>query len=149
MASVTIKVDGLRELGERMRNLSAKTANQFSYRATGKSASLVKKEAKRNIQKSPSIVTRSLLNAVIAKKIPKSKTALTAEHIVTVRRKRTGRKTKTLQQTAPHAHFVEFGVPSRNIPAEPFLRPALDQNIQPCINIMKDSLAKDILKAGQ
>ncbi len=147
MASVTIKVDGLRELGERMRNLSAKTANQFSYRATGKAASLVKKEAKRNIQKSPSIVTRSLLNAVIAKKIPKSKTALTAEHIVTVRRKKTGRKTKTLQATAPHARFVEFG--TRNMPAEPFLRPALDQNIQPSINVMKDSLAKDILKAGQ
>ena len=144
--SITIRVDGLAALGERMRGLSAKVANRVSGRATSRAASIVKKAAKDNIRRSPSIVTGSLLDAVIMKKLGKSQTSLTSEHIVTVRRRKTGRKTKTKQPTAPHASFVEFG--TVNMPAEPYLRPALSRNIQPAIQAMKDALEAGIIKEG-
>ncbi len=140
----TIRVDGLQELGARMKKLSEKVANKTAGRCTGAGAQIVKKAAKNNIKSSPSVVTGSLLDAVIAKKIPKSKTRLTSEHIVTVRQRKTGRKTKTKQQTAPHAHFIEYG--TVNMPAEPFLKPALERNVQQVIEAMKKKLGDDITK---
>lgn len=142
----TIRVDGLQELGRRMRNLSNKVATRSCARATGAAAQLVKKAAKTNILTSPSVRTRTLFNAVIVKKLRKSQSNLTSEHIVTVRRKQSARATKTTQQTAPYAPFVEHG--TVNMPAEPFLEPALSHNVQPAINVMKDTLTDEIIKAG-
>jgi len=141
--SVTIKVDGLQQLGERMRSLSSKTALKFSGRATSKAGSLVKKAAKNNLRASPSIDTGLLEKNVIIKKIPKTKTMLTAEHVVTVKKiKYPDGKSDTRQV----GRYAEFG--TVNMPAEPYLRPALASNIQPAIDAMKNSLAKDILKEG-
>lgn len=146
MASVVIRVDGLRELGERMRGLSAKVANKVAGQATGAAAQVVKKAAKRHIQSNPSIDTGALLNAVIIKKLGKSQTQYTAEHIVTVRG-RGKRKLKGKQTEAPHARFIEFG--TVNAPAEPFLRPAFDQNGSKMIDAMKQKLSDAIAKAGK
>lgn len=143
---VTFKVDGLQALSERMRNLSTKIATRGAVRATGAAAQIVRTAAKDNIKRSPSIVTRSLLDAVILKKLPKSQTSLTSEHIVTVRRSVRGKKTKTKQATAPHAVFVEFG--TVNMPAEPFLRPALARNVSRAIDVMAKRLEDEITKAG-
>lgn len=145
--TVTIHVDGLQQLGERLSKLAAKVATKSAVRATGAAAQLVRKAAKDNIKRSPSIVTGTLLDAVILKKLPKSQSTLTSEHIVTVRRaKRWGSKAKTKQVTAPHATFIEFG--TVNMPAEPFLRPALERNVQPAIDVMKARLTEEIFKAG-
>ena len=88
-------------------------------------ASLIKKLARRNVTASPSVVTGSLRDAIISKKIPKSQTPYASEHIVTVRgRSKRGKKLKNKQSIAPHARYVEFG--TVNMPAEPFLAPAFD-----------------------
>lgn len=144
MASVTMKVDGLRELGERMRSLSSKTAVKFSGRATGKAGSLVKKAAKNNLKASPSIDSGLLEKNVIIKKIPKSKTALTAEHVVTVKRRVYTRAGGERVDTRKVGSLLEHG--TVNMAAEPYLRPALSGNIQPAIEAMKTSLSNDILK---
>lgn len=145
--TITIKVEGLSELGERLRALNVKVATRSCVRATAAAGQLVKKAAKTNIQRSPSIETGTLLDAVIVKKLSKSQSQYTSEHIVTVRRAKRGKKPpKTKQSTAPYARFVEFG--TVNMPAEPFLRPALDNNIQPAIDVMKQKLTDEIFKAG-
>lgn len=145
-SSVTIRVDGLRELGERMRALSAKTANKFSGRATGKAAGIVKKAAKTNLKNSPSIESGTLEKNVIMKKLGKTKTPLTSEHIVTVKKRNYADAKGQKRNTRQVGGYVEHG--TVNMPAEPYLRPALANNIPSAINAIKDSLAKDILKEG-
>ncbi len=145
--SVTLRVDGLQALGRSLERLKTDVALKLAGRATGKAASVVKKAAKNNIRSSPSVETGSLLDAVIAKKIPKSQTALTAEHIVTVRRRSSGRKTKNKQATAPHARFVEYG--TVNMPPEPFLGPALSRNITEATRVIADTLSDGIVKASR
>ena len=141
----TIEVKGLRELGEAMRLLKAETALKYARAATGAAARVVKVAAQQNITSSPSVITRNLYSAVIAKRIPKSQTELTSEHIVTVRGR--GKKTRkgNLQAGAPYAHFVEFG--TVKMPAEPFLRPALERNQQKAIEAMRRPLEKGIIKS--
>jgi HK97 gp10 family phage protein len=147
MASTTVHVEGLQQLGERMRALSRDMNLKIAGQATGAAAQVIKKRAKRNILTSPSVDTRSLYDAVISKKIPRSQTQLTSEHIVTVRgRGKKGKKLKGKQRIAPHGHLVEFG--TVNMPAEPFLRPAFDQEKGFAVGAMIAKLKAGITKAG-
>ena len=142
------RVEGLRQLGDAMRRLGADVAKKAARSATGSAAALVKKAAQDNIRKSPSIDSGSLLSAVIAKKLPNGQTPLTSEHIVTVRgRGKTFNKKGQKIARAPHAGFVEFG--TVEMPAEPFLRPALSQNVRPAIDKMAQVLKRRIDKAGK
>lgn len=143
MATTTVHVDGLQALGAAMRELSADVALRVAGQATGAGAQVIKKKAVRNIETSPSIETRSLHDAVIVKKIPKSQAEFTSEHIVTVRGRGKSRgNTKTKQSIAPHAHFVEFG--TVNMPAEPFLRPAFETEKERAAAAIADKLRQRI-----
>ncbi len=44
-------------------------------------------------------------------------------------------------------HFVEFGVPSRGIPAHPFLRPAMSTKVTQVVEIFRAALEKKVLAA--
>lgn len=147
MATQTIRIEGLRELGEKMRKLKREVATKIASQATGAAAAPVKKRAKANILASPSVQTRSLYESVITKKVPRAQTKLTSEHMVTVRRGRSKRKTKGKQSVAPHAIFIEHG--TVKMPAEPFLNPALDSEKTNAVNRMVDKLKSGIEKASQ
>lgn len=149
MANVTLRVDGLRELGAKMRGLSEKVNKSIAASATGAAAKIVKQAAVANVVRSPSVATGSLRDALIVKKAPRGEAGgLTSAHYVTVRGRGKPRKnSKRKQSIAPHAHFVEFG--TVHMPAEPFLRPALDQNLQRATDAMKDRLAKRIEAASK
>ena len=84
--ATTFKVSGLRELGEAMRGLQKEVALRIAGSMTNAGAQVVKKAAVANITRNPSVETGSLRDSVIVKKIPKSQTQLTSEHIVTVRK---------------------------------------------------------------
>ncbi len=149
MATTTrVQVLGLRQLGEAMRGLSRDMALKVARSATAAGATVIKKAAKANIIKSPSVDTGHLRDAVITKRLGKSETDLTSEHIVTVRGrgKSTKKKDGTVSTTAgaPHAHFVEFG--TVNMPPEPYLRPAFDQEKGNAVTAIKDKLAQRIAK---
>ena len=138
-----IEVNGLRELGLALRELGDKGAKRACAGATGAAARYVKEQAKSNIRSSPSVETGSLLESIIVKKVPQSQTDLTSAHIVTPRHRRTGNaKTRSRQSTAPHALYVEFG--TVNMPAEPFLEPALSRNVGRATEVMKEKLASGI-----
>lgn len=141
--TTTVRIEGLRELGEAMRTLSSDIAQKVAVSATGAGAQIIKKRAVRNIETSPSIVTRSLHDAVIVKKIPKSQLVFTSEHIVTVRGKnKRGKKAKGKQSIAPHAHLIEFG--TVKMAAEPFLGPAFNTEKERAVQAITDRLRKRI-----
>jgi HK97 gp10 family phage protein len=149
MATTTrVQVLGLRELGEAMRGLSRDVAVRVARSATAAGAGVIKKAAKANIVKSPSVDEGHLRDAVISKRLGKAETDLTSEHIVTVRGrgKSTKKKDGTVTKTsgAPHAHFVEFG--TVNMPAEPYLRPAFDAEKGNAVDAIKNKLAARIAK---
>jgi HK97 gp10 family phage protein len=145
MASATFAVKGLRELGEAMRTLSADVSLKLAWQATGAAARVVKKRAVRNIESSPSVRTGNLERSVIIKRMPRSERGnLTAEHIVTVRGRGKQTRKGNLQAGAPYAHFVEFG--TVNMPAEPFLRPAIEGGAQEAAEAMKGPLERGIIK---
>ena len=150
-SSITIKVDGLQQLGERMAKLSADMSTKIARAATGAAAGIVKKEAARRApvakeayvvrqnegDKGVLVQPKNLGKNVIMKKV---KSNLTSEHIVTLRAKRKdgyARRIGTLQ---------EYG--TANMPAQPFLRPAFDENTQKAIDAMKDRIEKRLTKAG-
>lgn len=147
----TFSVSGLRELGQSMQELGAEVAQRISVAMTGAAAKVVRAAAVQNVESSPSIETGSLRDSIIVKKIPKSQTALTSEHIVTVRGRgkiiKRGKKKGQRQTQAPHAHFVEFG--TVNMPAEPFLRPALDRNQERAAEAMKETGGRRIEAAAR
>ncbi len=146
-ASATIQVTGLRELGERMRKLSDKVAKRVSVAATGAAARVIKKRAIANVVRNPSIETGSLRDSLITKKVPKGQSAVTSEHIVTVRgRGKPANKKGQKINRAPHAHLVEFG--TVNMPAEPFLRPAFDNGKKEALDAMVDRLTAGITRNG-
>lgn len=144
--AVLIKVEGLKELGEAFARLTYDMQVRAGRSATGAAGTVVKRRATNNIKSSPSVETGALSKSVIVKRLPKNQTpANTSEHIVTVRGRGKKLKSGKLQNSAPYASKVEFG--TVHMPAEPFLRPALDSGKTEAIEAMKKSLQKSIKRA--
>lgn len=143
MGSVTLKIDGLSDLGKRLQTLSADMQGKVARAATAAGAVVIKNSA---IQKAPED-TGNLKKNIIAKRLPKSETSLTSEHIVTVRKgKKTAKQKAAGIRDAYYASFVEFG--TAKMAAQPFLRPAFDQNKERAVDAMKNRLEARIKKAG-
>lgn len=138
--TATIEVKGLRELGEKLQAMGEEMATKIARGATGAAAAKVKAAAQ---VKAPRR-TGNLAKNIITKRLGKSQTSLTSEHIVTVRRSRTKGMKKAGEQSAYYGQFVEFGS-IHNTP-QPFLRPAFDENVQGAIDTMKSVIADRIAK---
>ena len=143
--TITFRMDGLQELGQRMRKLSEKVAKQAAGRATGRAAAIVKKAA-RDIVKAQRVDTHLLEKHVISKKLAKSKTQLTSEHIVTVKKVIYQRPGNKRVATRKVGSLVEFG--TVNMPAVPYLRKGLSNNLDKAREAMRDTLDKAITKGG-
>lgn len=138
--AVRIKVEGLQALGTKLQAMGEEMAVKIARGATGAAANLVKKSAQ---QKAPKR-TGNLAKNIITKRLGKSQSSLTSEHIVTVRRKRTKGQKKSGEQSAYYGQFVEFGS-IHNVP-NPFLRPAFDENVQRAIETMKSVISDRIAR---
>lgn len=141
--TVTMKVDGLRELGEKFDGLSEEMQKRVARDATGVASGLVKKSAQ---AKAP-VRTGLLKSQIITKRIPPGQArslGVTSMHIVTVRQGRKRRKGKNDKGSAPHAHLLEYG--TVHMAPRPFLRPALDENVQASISAMASVLRAHLAK---
>jgi HK97 gp10 family phage protein len=147
VTTTRVRVDGLRQIGENMRKLSADVAGRVSRQGVNAGATLIKKAAKIKIRTNPSVETGSLEGAVITKKLPSWQTPLTVEYIVTVRGrgKPYNKKGKKIDR-APHASKIEFG--TVNMPAEPFLRPAFEAEKRHAVDAIADKLRQRIAKVS-
>lgn len=139
--TTTIKVEGLRELGEAMRGLSEDINKRIARAATGAAAQVIRKSA---ISKAP-VDTGNLRKNIIIKRLPASETSLTSEHIVTVRKGRTRKQKAAGIRDAFYGQFVELG--TVKMAARPFLRPSFDENKERAVQAMKDRLAARIDQA--
>jgi HK97 gp10 family phage protein len=142
---------GFKELGDSFRALANDMQTRGGRSATNAAAQVVKREAVAIIQHNESrdgdsIETGSLRDAVIVKRIPEAQSDVTSEHVVTVRGRGKPKNKKGQRiARAPHAHFVEFG--TVNMPAEPFLRPALQGHTREATDAMAESLRRSIARA--
>lgn len=142
---VTIKVEGLQELGESLRLLSRETATKITRSMTNAAAQLVRKDAVARAPEytEPHMVDGVLVNPGNLKKniVVKrwTKTRLTSEHLVTVRGKRKD------GFAARYGRLVEFG--TVKMAAQPFLRPALQQNVRAASEAMRENGKKGLTKA--
>lgn len=153
---ITIKVDGLRELGEAMKELGPKNAQAIARAMTQAGAVIVKKAAidaapefhEEHIVEGVVVQPGNLKRNIVVKNVSKNKTKLTNEKIVTVRGK------KKDGYAARYGRLVEYG--TVNMGAQPFLRPALSKNIVTATNAMAtagrkriDSITKRLVKKGR
>lgn len=138
------KVGGLRELGFAMQGLSDDMRTKVARQAVAAGAGVVRKAAR---EKAPRD-TGNLAASLVMKRV--KDTNLTEEYIVTPRKGRTRdvklakRGEGKLGKDAYYARFVEFGTVKS--PAQPFMRPALEENVQRATNAIADRLRARIKK---
>jgi HK97 gp10 family phage protein len=141
--SVTVSVDGLRDLGERMKALSEDMNKKIGRAGVAAGAGLIARAAK---VKAP-VDTGNLRKNIITKRIPPGESALTSEYIVTVRQGKLTQKQRAKGlQDAFYGRFVEHG--TAKMPAKPFLRPAYDENKEKAVEAIKERIAARLTKAG-
>lgn len=141
---VTVRVDGLRELGAKLQALGLDMTKDTARKATGVAAGLVAETAKARVP----VKTGLLKSQIITKRIPPGQAkglGATSMHIVTVRQGTKRRKGKMAGVGAPHAHLVEFG--TVHSAPQPFLRPALDENVSRAIDAMASVIRTRVEKA--
>lgn len=149
MARTVVKVDGLRELGEAMSALGKEVAQKIAASMTSAAAGVIRKDA---IARAPEhdephtvdgvlVQPGNLKKNIVRKKVSKSKTRLTSEHLVTVRGKRKD------GYAARYGRLQEFGT-VHHAP-QPFLRPAFDANKMKAIDAMKKTAGKRIEAAAK
>lgn len=142
--SSTMRVDGLRELGERMRGLKRDVNVKFARQSTNAAAQVIKKIVKQKAPVAPPEVTPkipygSLRDNVIVKRV--TKTELTSEHIVTIRGK------KKDFYAARVGRLQEFG--TVKMQAHPFMRPAFEQGKLQAMDALVKKLKTGIDKASK
>lgn len=139
-----IQVLGLRELGVAMQGLSDDMRTKVARQAVAAGAGVVRKAAR---DKAP-VDSGNLKASLIMKRV--KETNLTEEYIVTPRKGRTRdvkaakRGQGKLGKDAYYARFVEFG--TVKAPAQPFMRPALEDNVQRATQAIADRLRARIKK---
>jgi HK97 gp10 family phage protein len=138
----TVRIDGLKELGEALKGLRLDMAQKAARQAVAAGASVVRAQARKNAP----VDTGNLQKAIVMKR--KRNTNLTEEYGVSVRVGKKSDVTRAkagkgaLGKDAYYARFLEFG--TVKLPAKPFLTPALSQNVQKATEAMKTRLAKRI-----
>lgn len=149
MARTVVKVDGLRELGEAMSALGKEVAQKIAASMTSAAAGVIRKDA---IARAPEhdephtvdgvlVQPGNLKKNIVRKKVSKSKTRLTSEHLVTVRGKRKD------GYAARYGRLQEFGT-VHHAP-QPFLRPAFDSNRMKAVDAMKKTAGRRIEAAAK
>jgi HK97 gp10 family phage protein len=143
MADSAIRLTGLRELGEKLKDLSSAVQLRISRAAVNAGAQVIKAQA---IANAPESEKAHMLDGVLVEPgnlkanivVKKIQSPLTAEYIVTVRGKRKD------GYAARYGRLVEFG--TINFLPKPFLRTAYDSKKQQAAVTIKVELENRIIK---
>jgi len=145
--STFVRIDGLQQLGERMRGLKEEVNQRICRTATNKGAQFIKElaVAKAPVWPEPHVLegvvvpSGNLKRNIVVKKVSANRSALTAEYIVTVRGKRKD------AYAARYGRLVEFG--TVKMAPESFLRVSFDGGKNEAADIIVAELASGIDKA--
>lgn len=149
----TVQVKGLRELGEAMRTLSDDINKKVSRQAVAAGAKLVRDDARRRAPRD----SGNLQAAIVMKNLTRTK--LTARYVVATRSGKTAdvkagkaaarsgdkAQRRLVGKDAFYGAFVEFG--TVKAPAQPFMRPAFEENQQAALDAIATRLAQRIKRA--
>lgn len=170
MASVTVKVEGLQELGRNLQTFSKEIKEKVLRKAARAAANKVRDAAKANVEARKLVKTGAMRDAIAARRMSKAskngkeffavgvfkisnKTKVGGKFLVasnaytyanTRLNRRKGRVGKGYEVDPPEFYwkFHELGAPGANIPARPFLVPAFNSEKQDSPNVMATELRK-------
>jgi len=141
-------VIGSKELEALLKKLPERVAEKVTLGALRTGGRVIAKAARDSVRASPA-VDSGMLEKSITTRTRKSGRAKSAPKIVSVgvARKtamvvRKGRKKATKASPARYAHLVEFG--TENMPAEPFLRPAVELKGEEAIKRIMEALGRGV-----
>ena len=147
MTAVSFQLKGMPELLAQLQGLGAELGAK-TLRSAARKAFLPVYEAAHRLAL-PSMDTGALLDAIKLTVVrPKGGDTIAAVGIkISGKMPRTLARARKLSHRNPSRrwHFVEFG--TVNMPAKPFLRPALDQNTGQVLELLKAELVKGIRRA--
>lgn len=176
--TVTIKVEGLQQLGESLRGLAREVQQKAARAATAAAARVIRKAAQANAP----VDSGALKAGIVIKRIPPGESSLTSEHIVTVSTRQmrkyaaksraaivelegpirsvnvNGRKVRNQKLLARKEEFEDLGdffyakfleFGTVKMPARPFMQPAFAQNKSQAVEAAKKVLAAHIKRAGK
>lgn len=141
MAEITMQVQGLRELEQKLHSLGPQLAKNALRSSVNAAAQVVKKEAQTRVP----VDTGRLKRALYVKHIREESNATQQTFYVSVRQ---GKRYQQKDLDAFYWPFVELGTVYK--PARPFLRPAFEAAKERAIERIRDKLAERIERiAGQ
>ena len=141
---IRLEVKGLRVLQEQLLQLEAKLASKAIYKAARKAFQSVLDDARARAPVDTGLLKRRIKIQVIKPKRGETLTVVGLRISRSVPRGTPGKNARTWQ-------WFEFGIPSRGIGAQPFLRSSLDSNAEKVLSMFKAELAFEIeeaIKAG-
>jgi HK97 gp10 family phage protein len=147
MAKDTFKLEGGKDLERRLKKLGEKVYRKVTKQAVGAAATPVVKAAKANVETDSGLLKKSL-----GKKVVTFKKTQTVAAIVGARRSVEGNVRGKVRKPSRYAHLVEKGhidEHGNHIPAEPFLRPALEQSGAKAMDLMQNKLAAGLEKEAK
>ena len=159
MANLSVKVTGLKELGQALENLGRKTKNKLGAKAMRKGGAIIRDQARANAPllkvKVPHRKRGTLKKAIVASTKPQKDGSVRT--IIFVRTLKNSKilefKGKTGKSGAYNPNdpfywrFVEFG--TSKMPAQPFLRPAFSSKKEQASREIITTLRDEINREGR
>lgn len=145
-------IDGLDQALRNLKELPIKVRQRPLRRAVGKGAAVIRKAAKANALRVDDPDTGRRIADNIGQRVRSRISRQTGDVTVSVGvlsargRIPKGNPDTGKRGNTPHWHLVETGVPSRNVKAQPFLRPAAAENTQQVFNAVASALGPEIDK---
>lgn len=147
-----IEIKGLDQALRNLKELPVRIRQKPLRRAVGKGAAVLKKAARANALRVDDPETGRRIADNIGQRLRSRRSRQSGDVTVSVGvlsqhgripkgNPDTGRRGNT-----PHWHLVEMGVPSRNIKAQPFLRPAGSENTNEVFTAVANALQPEIDK---
>jgi HK97 gp10 family phage protein len=141
--SQAVRIDGLKELNEKLLTLEPKLQRKTLGKALREAGKPVLAESKRLV----AVDTGTLRDALKLRSKGPSRKRPHRQSVSVATPTR-----KALKMAADEKGYypavVEYGAAGRNIPARPYLRPALSNKQNEALNALKTELAKGVVKAA-
>jgi HK97 gp10 family phage protein len=140
MAEATLKVDGLRELQDKLRNLAPNIARNGLRAAVAAGAALIRNEARQKAPKDTGEMARDIM--IKRERDSTTYRALYSVFVRTGKKSRLGGKGRNVAKDSYYWRFVEFG--TAKMAAKPFMRPAFESQKEKAVDAIRDKLAARI-----
>lgn len=160
MGSITVRVDGLKELQKAMQSLGRKTSNRIAVKAMRKGGAIVRDKArmlapvlKENVpHRRAGTLRKSIQSRTKVGKNGRTDTYIWVKGLSTkqvLKFKEKGGKSSAYNPRDPfYWRYLEFG--TSKMPARPFMRPAFQQSKEQAAQAIIDTLQQEIIaEAGK